>query len=230
MKFWKEGWDQIIRELESQLLATGPDMYKKVLKMNQRITNNPPNWPNLLFQSILTRFNSNQYNPRQKIAINMIRNHLNGVPQRSNSSVTSNRTTIPPEHTRNYRDIQQIPLSNKIVASSIIIGPPGTGKTEVICIGSILRAFNPRNLRKKKPQKLFIGTFTNAGSYRIFEKFAEICSSFNISDYHERIKIVQSQRQQSTPEFNTFINQFSQSIVIQSTRPSHLDPRAWKNY
>jgi len=58
----------------------------------------------------------------------------------------------------------------------IVIGPPGTGKTFVICIGSLLYLNRKDQLRNKRSRwnQVAIATFTNAAADRIILQFENI--------------------------------------------------------
>lgn len=149
------------------------------------------------------------FNAEQRRAVRSISNPTNQVPQtirdRNNYARISG---IPREQSNTYRSLSAtFPLSHLVFASDLIIGPPGTGKTHVICAGSIHRVFNRENLRKirsptGRPIRLFIATFSNSGSYRIYEKFHEISLLANTPNFHERIKLVQSETALLSPNFD----------------------------
>ncbi|MHA1427599.1 MAG: AAA domain-containing protein [Candidatus Helarchaeota archaeon] len=152
----------------------------------------------------LRRGPSLPFNREQRRAARAISSPLVDVPQSTRSNQTPQRVgIIPPEQQKTYTDPgPDFHLSRKVVAANMIIGPPGTGKTHTICSGSILRAFDPHNLSRGNPQHLYIATFSNAGSYRIYEKFHEIATLANTSQYHERIKLVQSRNALESYAFN----------------------------
>lgn len=142
------------------------------------------------------------FNNRQREAVNALAEPDDQVPQTANQTRLTNRVgNIPLEQRNTFTDLgNNFRISQKVVASTLINGPPGTGKTHVICSGSILRMFNQENLRRLRRQsnralhqRVFIATFSNAGAYRIYEKFHEIAILANTPQYHERIKLVQSE-------------------------------------
>ncbi len=175
-----------------------------------------PRWEerlyNFVFQSYLGNIaafatNNIPFNNLQRRAVNAIMNHTNGVPQRTNQPITNRVRHVPPEQNLTYTDPGvNFQISKKVVASALIIGPPGTGKTHTICAGSILREFNPNNLQRVSPECLFIATFSNAGAYRIFEKFHEIAELANVREYYDRIKLVQSENARESYAFEMLRN------------------------
>lgn len=145
----------------------------------------------------LMAFNRHQellFNNAQRRAIGLISNPTDQVPQRVTDNHPYPRVDIiPPEQVHTFRDLgPDFDRSHQVVASALIIGPPGTGKTHVICSGSILRILSAENLERGRPKRVFIATFSNAGAYRVYEKFHEIASACSALEFYERIKLVQS--------------------------------------
>lgn len=175
-----------------------------------------PTWEQRLYDFIfqsysrsITAFTTNMFplNNLQRRAVGAIMNHTNNVPQRSNQPDSNRVANVPPEQHLTYTDLGvNFPTSQKVVASTLIIGPPGTGKTHTICSGSILREFSESNLRRRLPDRLFIATFSNAGAYRIYEKFHEIAELANADEYYNRIKLVQSERARESYAFDMLRN------------------------
>lgn len=150
------------------------------------------------------------YNSDQIRAVRYLENPARNVPQRRNSTSEHERINVlPAEQRHTFQNIPNYDISRKIVASTLIIGPPGTGKTYIICSGAILRAFHERNLRNirnhnpRNFERIFITTFSNSASYRIYEKFNEIANLANTPHFYERIKLVQSLSAQDSYAFNT---------------------------
>ncbi len=143
------------------------------------------------------------FNNQQREAVRELANPVHNVPQTTRSDQNLPRViNIPLEQINLFTDLGEIfATSRKVVASVLVIGPPGTGKTHVICAGSILRVFNPSNFDRSNPMRLFIATFSNAGSYRVFEKFHEIALLAGEPRYLERIKLVQSMDAQRSYSF-----------------------------
>ena len=111
----------------------------------------------------------------------------------------------------------------------MIIGPPGTGKTEVISYGSILRIFEQLNLSRSHPSKLFIATQTNAGAYRVYEAFHKMAQKANTPDYYTRIILVQADSQIRTPQFNIFARQYTHDFYT-PIRDYSVDETTWKRH
>jgi len=133
------------------------------------------------------------FNLIQRGAVNSISNPIYDVPQSTRDNNAHPRVdTIHPEQQNTFRSPANHHICRQVVPSTLIIGPPGTGKTRVICAGSILRMLNPANLRMAKPRRMLIGTFSNAGAYRIYEQFHNIANIANAPEYFQRIKLVQA--------------------------------------
>ena len=133
------------------------------------------------------------FNPTQQGAVNSIFYPVDDVPQTTSDRRPHPRIdNIPHEQLNTFRPPANYHISRLVVPSTLIIGPPGTGKTRIICSGSILRMFNPENLIRTHPRRVLIGTFSNAGSYRIYEQFHNIANMANTPEYFQRIKLVQA--------------------------------------
>jgi hypothetical protein len=203
------------------------------------------NWEDVFFQDLLNDVNLNNpstlainspkisLNLEQFEAVNIIANPTKGVPQtaRNRKKVRQTVGNVPNEQVRNFVDLGPLfDISKKIVASFILIGPPGTGKTYVICIGSMLRVFNPEN----RITHLFIATFSNAGAYRIYQKFGDIAQALNAPNYFQRIKLVQSRDAQKTVAFSRLLSMISLSpddFVIPNKRPyGTMEKDEWKDH
>lgn len=179
------------------------------------------------------------FNSEQRRAVRAIRHPIENVPQNKRSTQLPARIrNIPPEQIHTFTDPgNNIHISRKVVASTLVIGPPGTGKTHVICSGSALRVFTPGNLSRARrdrgqPERVFIATFSNAGAYRIYEKFHEIASLANTPDYFERIKLVQSQYAQDSYSFQVLhqrLNLNPDDFIINNRMPSNtfIQQRDW---
>jgi len=134
-----------------------------------------------------------QFNREQREIVRILGNPTHDIPTRRNSQITRRVAVIPPEQAHYFIDFPNSPIHHKVVPSLMVIGPPGTGKTHVLCSGAILRVFNQNNLnRQRSIIKIYICTFSNSGAYRIYEKMHEIASLADTSDYYTRIKLVQS--------------------------------------
>lgn len=189
-------------------------------EVNEYMTTQVNNWEealyNLVNQSLTPQkilFSSTTqnlpFNREQRRAVNALANPIYQVPQTIRQPETTRVTNIPPEQILTFADPgTHYHTSRKVVASTLVIGPPGTGKTHVICSASILRVINPDNLDRARrqngrPERVFLATFSNAGSYRIYEKFHEIATLANAMEYHERIKLVQSNYARNSYAFQT---------------------------
>jgi len=87
---------------------------------------------------------------------------------------------------------QQQGSENQFQEGFIIIGPPGTGKTFVICIGALnfIRISDRRQRRaNERLSQIAIGTFTNSAADRIVEQFDDVFIQAN-SPLSERISLV----------------------------------------
>jgi len=179
------------------------------------------------------------FNSEQRRAVRAIRDPIENVPQNARSTQLPARiSNVPPEQIHTFTDPgNNFHISRKVVASTLVIGPPGTGKTHVICSGSALRVFTPGNLLRARrdrgqPERVFIATFSNAGAYRIYEKFHEIASLANTPDYFERIKLVQSQYAQDSYSFQVLqqrLNLNPDDFIINNRMPSNtfIQQRDW---
>ncbi len=179
------------------------------------------------------------FNSEQRRAVRAIRDPIENVPQNKRSTQLPARiSNVPPEQIHTFTDPgNNFHISRKVVASTLVIGPPGTGKTHVICSGSALRVFTPGNLLRARrdrgqPERVFIATFSNAGAYRIYEKFHEIASLANTPDYFERIKLVQSQYAQDSYSFQVLhqrLNLNPDDFIINNRMPSNtfIQQRDW---
>lgn len=151
------------------------------------------------------------FNKKQKKAVNYIADPTDQVPQRVTDTQPYTRVdAFPPEQIKTFRDPgPDFDRSQQVIASTLIIGPPGTGKTHIICSGCILRILESSNLERPRPKRVFIATFSNAGAYRIYEKFHEIASKCDALDFHERIKLVQSRFAQEKIAYDNLMRRLS---------------------
>jgi len=197
--------------------------------------NNSVNPPSNLM-TYITQREPLPFNTSQRNAVRELANPVLHVPQRTGSNQDSPRVTnIPLEQFNLFTDLgDDFDTSRKVVASALIIGPPGTGKTHVICAGSILRVFSPPNLVRSNPIRLYIATFSNAGSYRVFEKFHEIASLANEPRYLERIKLVQSMEAQRSYSFELLRRRLNLNpgdfIISNRMSGSSYHPTQWNEF
>lgn len=169
------------------------------------------------------------FNNEQRRGVLFLSNPLNDIPVRSDDDNPHPRVDmIPPEQINTFRRPGNHHISRQVVPSAMIIGPPGTGKTYVICSGSILGVFNPRNIGRRYPSRIFIGTFSNAGSYRIYEKFHDISTLAGTPNYNLRIKLVQSDTARESFAFNSLCNKLNLN-PDDFTIHNRLDDRALLN-
>jgi len=176
-------------------------------------------WENQLYDFVYNSLNPNlltlggtalPFNLEQRRAVQFISNPINNIPQTVRSPIHPRVNVIPAEQINTFRDPGlNIHISHQVVGSTMIIGPPGTGKTHVICAGSLLRVLNQRNLDRRSPKRVSITTATNAGSYRIYEKFHEIANLANTPDFIERIKLVQAESRLDTFAFRNLQNRLN---------------------
>jgi Cdc6-like AAA superfamily ATPase len=172
-----------------------------------------------------------RYNNEQSHALNLLANPLENIPPRiTNASLHPRITNIPQEQQRTFIDLPNVNSIRKIVPSVMIIGPPGTGKTMVICSAAILWVFNSRNLERSNVRKLYIATFSNAGAYRVYEKFHELANQYNAKNFYERIKLVQSHTATESFAFDILCNKVgSIDFWIPNRKPNNVSNDIWRS-
>ena len=202
-------------------------------------------WQEDLYNAVYDRVHNSTpsyYNQEQIDAIRLISEPLLGLPSQARKNKTTGqypplqhyltsypRLNIPYEQSHYFIELTHFPITQLFSSAGIIIGPPGTGKTEVICVGSILYAFREGfwsgNSRSKR---LFIVTFTNAGAMRIIEKFIEIANTFGINNYHQGIKFVQAGYRLESINYQDY--NIPDEILLPSAIPVNHNERTWKSY
>ncbi|MFW9970497.1 MAG: AAA domain-containing protein [Candidatus Odinarchaeota archaeon] len=202
-------------------------------------------WQENLYNAVYNRvYNStpSYYNQEQKDAIRMISEPLLGLPLQARRNRTTGqypplqyyltiypRLNIPYEQSHNFIELPTFPITQLFSSAGIIIGPPGTGKTEVICVGSILYAFREGYWSdSSSSNRLFIVTFTNAGAMRIIEKFIEIADTFGIDHYHQGIKFVQAEYRLESINYQNY--NIPDEILLSSSIPVNYNERTWRAY
>jgi len=108
----------------------------------------------------------------------------------------------------------------------IIIGPPGTGKTFVICLGSLLYLNRKDQLKIKKNRRwdqVAIATYTNAAADRVILEFNNLFDEANVpkSTRHSLVRRILSQEE----NINQSIKDYSNTLYKPSTmsRANWLD-------
>lgn len=124
--------------------------------------------------------------------------------------------------------VKQMPvhLRSRFQDAYTIIGPPGTGKTWVICTGVLkfLARLDKMQRGNKRFSQVAIGTFTNSASDRVIDQFNQIFDSINLPS-NDRYWMVR----QIVAKSRMSIDENVSSYFVPTFKPKTMDSNEWKD-
>ncbi|MFX1384746.1 MAG: DEAD/DEAH box helicase [Promethearchaeota archaeon] len=185
-----------------------------------------------IYKIIYNKVNLNFYNKEQLEAIKTIWGlSQNPKNKKSKTNAKSQKKIIDfganliepiiGEMPNDLKYKNEIPDSHQIFSGSVIIGPPGTGKTVIIVEGSLLFISKPQYSSSKKAV-IFIATPNNESAQRVLEGFHKFFDENQINNGSNYVKLIFPKKTRT--DFEAHLRQY----IIEHPRPKNYQEEEYK--